>query len=252
MDLRDFAFPVIERKVAVHNGLTDQINLEKRDTYLSNEYKAIVREDTNELISIVRESYQIVPNERIITQLMEELDKIGTPFQIEQSHSFVENNRMRLQVSFPEIKINDGRSDITLSLFLHNSYDMSEGVRMFFGAVRAICLNGMVFGKVLGSIYRRHTSGFKMQMLHAELTKMADLMPTVRGRISNMDSYPVSDSLRKEVESGLGKKISEQIFQQNYESQWKLYNAITYLVSHVIQQRYRARYQMATSRIFGL
>ena len=56
----------------------------------------------------------------------------------------------------------------------------------------------------------------------------------------------------KPLEKELGKKVSAQIFQSDYESQWKLYNAITYLVSHVIQQRYRARYQMATARIFGL
>ena len=252
MDLREFGFPIVERKVAVHDGKNRLIDLNDKETYLPGEYKSIVREDTNELISIVRESYQIVPNEQIISRLMEELDKIRTTFKIEPSHSFVENNRMRLQVSFPEIRINDGRSDIALSLFLHNSYDMSESVRMFFGAIRAICTNGMVFGKVLGSVHRRHTSGFQMQMLHAELSKMADLMPTVKGRITNMDSYPVSEGLKREVESGLGKKIAEQILQKKYESQWQLFNALTFHISHVIHQRHRARYQMAVSRIFGL
>jgi hypothetical protein len=252
MNLTDFNFPVIERRVAVHNGEADLIDLGNAKTFLPGDYKAIVREDTNELISIVRDSYQIVPNESIISKLMEELDKSNTSYQIEPSHSFVENNRMRLQVKFPEILINDGRSDIALSLYLHNSYDMSEGIRMFWGAIRGICTNGMVFGKILGTIYKRHTSGFQMDHLHNELSRMSDLMPRIQNRITDLDSRPITPIMKEDVEKELGKRVSTQIFQSEYESQWKLYNAITYLVSHVIAQRYRARYQMATSRIFGL
>ena len=39
------------------------------------------------------------------------LDMIGI---IYPSHSFSDDNRMRLQVTFPELKINDGRGDIAL------------------------------------------------------------------------------------------------------------------------------------------
>ena len=120
MNLRDYCFPVVERKVAVHNGKTEQIDLGNNQTFLPGDYKAIVRDDTNELISIVKQSYQVVPNETLINQLMEELEKIDTSYDIEDSHSFVENSRMRLQIAFPEILIKDGTSEISLSLYLHN------------------------------------------------------------------------------------------------------------------------------------
>ncbi|NIT55790.1 MAG: hypothetical protein GWN00_06015 [Aliifodinibius sp.] len=81
MNLQDFQFPIVERPVAVNNGIHDLTDCENRHTYLSGDYKAIVRRDTTRLISIVR-----------------------------------------------------------------NSYDMSERVRMFWGAIRGICINGMVFG----------------------------------------------------------------------------------------------------------
>jgi hypothetical protein len=252
MELRDYCFPVIERKVVVHNGQSEQIDLGDNQSYLSGDYKAIVRQDTNELISIVRDSYQIVPNETLIGQLMEQLDKLATPFEVEPSHSFVENNRMRLQVKFPGIQINDGRSDIALSLYLHNSYDMSEGVRMFWGAIRAICTNGMVFGQVMGSIYRRHTKGFQMDNLQNELSQAYEMMPRVKNRIAQLIEKPVNEDIKQDVESELGKKFAKPILEPEYESQWKLYNAITYAISHAIQQRYRARYQMATAKVFGL
>ncbi len=251
MNLQDYYFPVIERDVAVHNGQSDFIDMENRNTFLPNDYKAIVREDSNELISIVKQSYQVVQNEDLINQLMEELEQTDTSYEIDPSHSFVENNRMRLQVKFPEILINDGRSDIALSLYMHNSYDMSEGVRIFWGAIRAICSNGMVFGKILGKYYRKHTKGFQIENLNQELSRTADLLPMVQNRVKHLDSNPVTDDILISVENELGKKVAKQISGNEYETQWQLYNAITYLISHIIIHRHRARYQMATAKIFG-
>lgn len=65
--------------------------------------------------------------------LLEQLHYLDTNWIIDPSHSFIENNRMRLQVTFPDLSLNDGKSDISLSLFLHNSYDGSEGVRLIWG-----------------------------------------------------------------------------------------------------------------------
>ena len=135
LNLSEFMFPIAERPVAVHNGQSDFTDWENRDTFLPNDYKAIVREDSNEPIAIVKNSYKVVPNETLINKMMHELLTIDTPFKIDPSHSFVNNKQMRLQVTFPEITIRDSESEIALSLFLHNSYDISEGVHMFFGEI---------------------------------------------------------------------------------------------------------------------
>ena len=70
---------------------------------------------------------------------------------------------MRLQVTFPELTLNDGKSDIALSMFIHNPYDGSEGVRVFYGGIRAICTNGFVFGEVLSKFYSKHTKGINLE-----------------------------------------------------------------------------------------
>src|SRR5690606_21574907 len=119
----------------------------------------IVRPDTDQLISIMQDSYQLIPNRDVIMPLLEQLHQLDTRWYVDNSHSFLESNRMRLQVTFPDLTLNDGRSDIALSLFVHNSYDGSEGVRMFWGAIRGICSNGMVFGQVLAKFYGKHTKG---------------------------------------------------------------------------------------------
>jgi len=252
MNLEDFNFPVVERQVYADDGISATIDKGNRDTFLPSDYKAIVREDTNELISIVKQSYQVVPNDTLINQLLNELNLAKTSFEIDPTHSFCENNRMRLQVTFPEILINDGESDIALSLYLHNSYDLSEGVRIFFGAIRGICSNGMVFGKVLCQFYKKHTKGFQIGDIQNELSMMYDQLPRIENRIKNLDSLPVTDVMKENIENELGKRIAEKVLDEDHQSQWALYNAITHFISHVTQQRYRARYQMATAKVFGL
>ncbi len=66
MNLSSFMFPVEERPIAIHDGVTDIMDLENRNTYLSADYKAIVRADTNEPLSIVRNTYQVVPKKVLI------------------------------------------------------------------------------------------------------------------------------------------------------------------------------------------
>ena len=157
MQLSNYFFPISERSISVHSGLEDESLLP------ADKFKAIVRADTNETISIVRDSYKVVENEELIIQLMYQLIHLDSPFKLDPSHSFCQSSRMRLQVTFPELTIRDSESAIALSLFLSNSYDMSEGVKLYFGAIRAICSNGMVFGKVLSKFYGRHTKNRKIQ-----------------------------------------------------------------------------------------
>ena len=110
-----FLFPVVETKVQVKDtaGLY----------FPTNKYKAIIREDNNELIAIQKNTYQLVTNAEVIKPVLEQLNDLTTDWYIDPSHSCVENSRMRLQITFPEITLHDGESDIALSLFVHNSYD---------------------------------------------------------------------------------------------------------------------------------
>ncbi len=62
MNLQDFIFPICERPVAINNGQNDITDWDNASTFLSSDYKAIVREDTNMTISIVNKSYQVVSN----------------------------------------------------------------------------------------------------------------------------------------------------------------------------------------------
>lgn len=240
-----YLFPVQEKQVYFEG--------EGGSTILAPEYKAITREDTGKLISVMNDTYQLVPNAEIIKPLMEQLLSLDSRWIIDPSHSFVQDNRMRLQVTFPDLTFNDGRSDIALSLFLHNSYDGSEGVRMFWGAIRGICSNGMIFGKVLGKFYAKHTSGIRLDNLSDQVQATYDQIPVIKERIDILQNIGVSKTLQESVDKQLGKTIAKYVQEQpKPESQWILYNYLTFYISHVIDQKMRAVYQMKVSKMFAL
>ncbi len=74
-----FLFPVTERAVYVDDDKT------YRPT---KHYKAIVREDNGKLVSIMKDSYQLVPNSTVILPLLEQLHTLDTNWVIDPSHSF--------------------------------------------------------------------------------------------------------------------------------------------------------------------
>ena len=173
--LNKYLFPVEERKVYFDNS--------GRDPKATKEYKAIVRPDKNKLISVMQDSYKLIPNREVIMPLLEQLNELDTKWHFDNSHSFVDSKRMRLQVTFPDLTLNDGRSDIALSLFVHNSYDGSEGVRMYWGAIRVICSNGMVFGEVLAKFYSKHTSGINLGNIKQQIQSTYSQVPVIKERI---------------------------------------------------------------------
>lgn len=237
-----FLFPVEEKPVFTGE-----------DKILTGEYKAIVRPDTDQLISIMQDSYQLIPNREVIMPLLEQLHELDTRWYVDDSHSFVEPNRMRLQVTFPDLTLNDGRSDIALSLFVHNSYDGSEGIRMFWGAIRGICSNGMVFGEVLAKFYGKHTKGLDLSNLKGQLEATYHQIPVIRERISILQNLNVNQSQLDGVTERLGKKAAAYVAEQpSPENQWILYNYLTYYISHLVDQRMRATNQMKVSRLFRL
>ena len=248
--LAPYLFPVEERPVFFSSD-------PKKETLAqTSDYKALVRKDNGQLISVQRDSYKMVPNSEVIKPLMEQLHTLDTSWYVDPSHSFVTDEKMRLQVTFPELIFHDGRSDIALSLFLHNSYDSTEGVKLLWGAIRGICKNGMVFGQVLAKYSRKHTHGLEISNLREQLESTYEKIPVIQHRIQMLQTSKVTDDLRRETEALLGKKAMKHVEEEEKVkkavTQWAFYNLLTYFVSHMVKQQHRAVYQQNISRLFAL
>ena len=252
MNLQSYFFDVEEREVHLPFPSGNIITHKPID-----DYKAIVStiKGKEQVVSIAKSSYNLIRNEELITPFLEQLTSMREKWEIDNSHSFCMANRMRLQVTFPEIKLHDGTSDIPLSVYLHNSYDQSEGVRMFWGAIRAVCSNGLIFGDLMGSLYARHTSGFSLDALEQQFSNVGYKIEQVQARINYLKSSGIDDSLMDDLQESLGKRRLKEIINTDqvlHKSQWDLLNDITYFISHDVEKPKRADLQMKTSKVFSL
>lgn len=264
MNLQQFCFPVDERDVYFTSK--SKFFDWKNNSYIykptekpAEQYKAIVRNDNNSLISIVNRNYKLIPNAELIEQVMEQLERTDQQYEIDNHHSFVTDKRMRLHITFPGLLIKDDSDDgIVLSLYLHNSYDMSEGVRMFWGGIRSICTNGMVFGKLLAKFYGKHTKGLNIANLKQSLESTYKMIPDIQQRIELLDSLEVDEELDTDCKEELGSTMYKHLLiENNVDSlkqlnQLQLFHLVTHYISHRINKELQARYQMRVSKLFNM
>jgi hypothetical protein len=166
---------------------------------------------------------------------------------------------MRLQITFPDLTFNDKGtstdegSDNKLSLYLHNSYDGSEGVRMFWGAIRSICTNGMVFGSLLDKFYGRHTKNIQLGNIRGKIMKTYDKIPEIQSRIKVLEELDSrEEKLLKGIKTEMGKTVSDMVGNSPDMSQWALYNVLTQYISHKVDVQRRSVYQQKVSKLFNL
>lgn len=221
-------------------------------------YKALVvanGKHQGDVVSIVNDTYKVVQNKDLIMPFLDDIDALEVKWKIDPSHSFIQPNRMRMQITFPEIYVSDEESGIPLSLYLHNSYDMSEGVRVFWGAIRSVCTNGMVFGEVLGSFYGRHTKGFTFENIDQQFHQVTAKVNDIQEQINHLRNADLDEDIMEKLQQELGKRRLQSIINTDMvpqKSQWELLNDITYYISHDVEKPKRADFQMKVSKVFAL
>ena len=91
-NLDEYIFPVEQRSVDL-NEILDQHDFGQGPGSEPG-YKVILRADTGEIISVVRNSYHLITNEELISQFFSELRKRDIPAFADYAHSYVNNRQM--------------------------------------------------------------------------------------------------------------------------------------------------------------
>ena len=246
-ELERFFYPVAEDIVYYSNGVSK---------VPAPNNKAIVTKD-GEIISVVKNKYTLITNEQVVMPLLEKLDKLDSKWFIDNSHTYITKDltRMRLQLTFPDLTFNDGASDVAMSLFINNSYDYSIGVRGMWGAIRGICSNGMVFGKVMSNFNVKHSSQFDVEKIAAQIEQTFELIPVIKERVNllQQQTFTMTEELQKTVEENIGKKAYKYYEQENasgeVKSMYDFYNVMTYYISHYVNYRQRQLRQVKLSNM---
>ena len=120
------------------------------------EYKLIVREDTNKILSCMTNDYKVVTNEKIINFADPIVKKRGGSFK--EAEMFGHGARSVMKWHFPNEKVTVAKEDdLHPEIIIKNSYDGTVGVNVAAGAFRLICSNGMVIGVVTNEYRNKHS-----------------------------------------------------------------------------------------------
>lgn len=246
MLLKDYYFPVIE--TTVHRE--DRTNL--------SDYKLIVREDTNAPISIVSKDYKLVTNGHLIDSLTEVIDKVGIKYEfyLSDKHNYVDDNRMKLMLLFPELKIQDDADGIGTCLYIHNSYDMSERIRVIFGMLRWACANGaLIWGENAVKNHHKHTKGFDVETVKKSVESIYSKIPVINERIKilqELENPILIQNNIKYVQENVSKVMGDNAAEYKFANMWDLYNFYTAYITHQLAVRQHFTYQKQISNLFKL
>jgi len=257
MELKQFYFPVEEKEVFMRRSSGD---------FKVIPHKLIYRPDTHLPIAVHTDRYKLIRNEDLIKETLEQIEKTDVRYIINEKESFVTSRKMRLKLDFPEltiaeenVKVNSHtqNSQLNLSLYIHNSYDGSEGNRGFWGYIRSICTNGAISGTLLGKYFHKHTSGISVNSFKLEFEKVYDRFPLIKERIRVLQQLDANaEDVESTAEEFHNKELKEWLLKPEVltriTNQWMLYNALTRFVTHNLKAQQQFAYQQVISKQFKL
>ena len=163
-------------------------------------HKAIVNPQTEKIVSVVGNGYQLVQNADVFPQFedairLSNLDTNGMVRNVSTSH---DGGRTVVSYDFPEHAISIGENDdVNLTLTVLNSYDTSWRFRVLGGAFRLLCANGMIVGDTFMEYSGKHTASLDTERA------IRNLEVSLAGFLSEAElwkTYPKVDVTRFQVE----------------------------------------------------
>lgn len=203
--------------------------------------KALVREDTQDVISIVSNNYQVFTHKEVIDKATHLFLSIGQPH---MKYFMTKGGASLVAVAeYRDIREDVGVGDaIGLRVYMENSYNKTRGISFFIGGIVLSCMNGMVSSESIDTLRFRHT---RNQII--ELPSIDDILRSWSNQVSTWKSYqnmliPIDMVkkvlVRKRIADIVTVKDREKIIrglEPNSEGEviaWDLHQAITANVTH--------------------
>lgn len=193
----------------------------------------------NALIDLGRDSYQLITNKQLVERFFDASKELDMDLRINKNHSYVKPERMRLSLMTDKVIFNDGESDVIQCIELINSYNRTFSVGIKFSAVRVICMNGMIESNILAQTRAKHTKGLDINALVENLmesefraNKMAQSFERLIDTKVDMDEIETAAWLRTYIGAKGSRLAVEAMGGDMPKTQWDLYNAATYYITH--------------------
>lgn len=231
-----FNFPVQLQPILTKNpipGLSEEIGGRK----------AVVRQDTGNVLGIVSDKYELLEHKDVIESFRAALNGMDYQEKIQlDRNGGVMFAKYKLNAVQVEVKKGDL---VALQFIVKNSYDGTNALQIRLGAYRLVCSNGMVIGKDYFTYSQKHIG--KNIDIKALSDKIAMLSESFQGTLpvmQEMSRREISDISIDAMFSIKTTKLPqyvvdlarEEYLKENDKTVWGYYNSLTSIISHNLKK----------------
>lgn len=196
--------------------------------------KAVVREDTKQPIANVSNRFKLITHAEVMEKAENFVRILGEP----EVKYYPSSNGSILtaEYTYKELSEQVAKGDfVGLRVYIQNAYNATRSLIFRVGALRLVCLNGMIAPKDVFSITARHTIDMKdIEFPNPQQVLMGfQKMVKSCGELANIE---LSDD---EVKTYAIRAVEENIVSEKALSApredntaWGLYNQFTYHINH--------------------
>lgn len=244
----DITFPVEAMSIVAHRTVeTDGgPDYDPEMVAVAPAHKAIVRADTSEIVGIVGSKYSLMRNEDYFSTVETALrEAIPAEFQRDALvRDKTTGSWSQREYVFPayakELKNTEFATKIGLRVVASNSYDGGSSARLMVGLIDFYCTNGMVIGKNIEKIARRHSSRLSPELFINPLKLSIDQSNEMVEHVRKMMRTPVKQDdvvilLEKHFSgSRAGQMVARFEKERDVRGNnvFALHSALTYYSSH--------------------
>jgi Domain of unknown function (DUF932) len=228
--MSEYDFPVEFRKIST-----------EPDGFVIPNRVAVVRTDTMRPIGLVSKKYALLPHADVVDALRQTFKGQEVQEKIRMTHN---GARMHVEITLPNITLKVEGDEIAMRLVVGNSYDASRKVNIAFGAYRVVCSNGMIIGRRLISVSRRHVGEvtIDVQQIRKQITVFTTQFKATAPLMRKMATMTLAspkkffDADTLHIPTYLTKIASEQFKKEEDGTVWDAYNALTFAITHKMRQ----------------
>jgi hypothetical protein len=234
-------FPVILRPI--HQAINDAFpEIPKR--------RAVVREDTGQVLALVSDRYALVPHQRILELVEDAITPLDCGPVPRGIYVDKQGARMRALFKFPTLAQPAlGNDSLCPCLRIQNTYDGSSRIAIHIGAFRFVCTNLAVGG---GGVF---AGGFVA--VHAGEVPITEVTKQLTGYLEGFEQivelyrrWAVTDAAPETLERLLGTlpkrpgtALRQELASSPADTVWDAYNRATHYATHRMRS-YRTAFDL--------
>ena len=217
-------------------------------------YKFIMREDTDEILSCVTDSYKLIKNKDVVDKVLKifKKKKIKNDFVGARQFSNGAKTTYTWNLTNQKVETNKGEEHYP-QIILVNSYNATTQLSFLAGVFRLICSNGLVIGHTVGNKTNRHSIyNTELEKIDEYVDKTIDSIdkvftkdfPTlVNTKYNNRHTNQFLKLFPDFIMGDLVKYLSSY----NINTYWDLLNAATFVATHRMNKKYESTFKFEES-----